>query len=152
MRQVVRVLPTNALPGTVAGRSRAVLTRPVAQPSLAAAILSPGGASFYLCTVSASRTGRLTKIAAYRTVTGGVREVIATLSGTPFLVGCPMALDVTGRFLLMPYSLRSPHNPAGRAVLLAARIDIATRAVVILDVRLPPNAGMDPYVGMRTAW
>jgi len=151
-RQVVRVLPASARPGTVAGRSRAVLSRPVTQPSLAAASLSPNGASFYLCTVSANRTRRLAKIAAYRTASGVRLEVIATLRGTPFLAGCPMALDTTGRFLLVPYSLRSPHNPAGRAALLAARIDIATRATVILDLRLPANAGMDPYIGLRTAW
>jgi hypothetical protein len=152
IRQVVRVLPAGARPGTVAGRSRAVLSRPVAQPSLAAASLSPDGASFYLCTVSASRTRRLTRIAAYRTATGRLREVIATLRGTPLLVGCPMALDTTGRFLLAPYSLRYPHRPAGRAVLQAARIDIATRTIVTLHLRLPANAGMNPYVGLRTAW
>jgi hypothetical protein len=151
-RQVVRVLPASARPGTVAGRSRVVLSRPVTQPSLAAASLSPNGASFYLCTVSANRTRRLTKVVAYRTATGELREVIATLRGTPFLAGCPMGLDTTGRFLLVPYSLRSPHNPAGRAALLAARIDIATRATVILDLRLPANAGMDRYAGLRTAW
>jgi hypothetical protein len=146
------VLPASARPGTVAGRSRVVLSRPVTQPSLAAASLSPNGASFYLCTVSANRTRRLTKVVAYRTATGELREVIATLRGTPFLAGCPMGLDTTGRFLLVPYSLRSPHNPAGRAALLAARIDIATRATVILDLRLPANAGMDRYAGLRTAW
>jgi hypothetical protein len=102
--------------------------------------------------VSANRTRRLTKVVAYRTATGELREVIATLRGTPFLAGCPMGLDTTGRFLLVPYSLRSPYNPAGRAALLAARIDIATRATVILDLRLPANAGMDRYAGLRTAW
>jgi hypothetical protein len=151
-RQVVRVLPAGALPGTVAGRSRAVLSWPVTQPSLAAASLSPDGASFYLCTVSANRTRRLTKVAAYRTATGELREVIATLRGTPFLAGCPMGLDTTGHFLLVPYSLRSWHKPAGRAALLAARIDITARATAILDLSLPASTGMDRYAGLRTAW
>lgn len=151
-RQVVRVLPASARPGTVAGRSRTALSRPATQPSLAAASLSPNGASFYLCTVSANRTRSLTKVAAYQTGTGELREVIATLKGTPFLAGCPMGLDATGQFLLVPYSLRSPHNPADRANLLAARIDIATRATAILDLGLPASTGMDRYAGMRTAW
>jgi hypothetical protein len=102
--------------------------------------------------VSANRTRRLTKVAAYRTATGELREVIATLRATPFLAGCPMGLDPTGHFLLVPYSLRFPHNPAGRAALLAARIDIATRATAMLDISLPASTGTDRYAGLRTAW
>lgn len=151
-RQVVRVLPTNARPGTVAQRSRIVLSRPAGQASPLAASLSPSADSVYLCTVSASRTQRVTKVAAYRMASGRLREVIATLRGKPYLAGCPIALDTSGRFVLVPYSLRPAHYPAGHAVFLIARIRIATKTIATLKLRLPPNAGMDPYTSMMTAW
>ena len=123
--QVVRVLPTNAPAGTLAERSRVVLTRAVRSPELQAAVLSPGGASFYLCAVSGGRAERLTRIAMYHTATGRLRVAIAALRGIPF-PGCPVALDSTGHFLLVPYSLRQPRRPAGRPVLLVARINLNT--------------------------
>jgi len=55
-------------------------------------------------------------------------------------MGCSMALDSSGRFLLVPYSL----DPASHPALKAAEIDIATRAVKILTLRLPPTAAWTP--------
>jgi hypothetical protein len=152
LRQVVRVLPTASPPGTVASRSRTVLSRPASEAALQSVALSPDGASFYLCTASASGRHRTTTVAAYRTVSGHRERTIATLSGGPLLQGCPMALDASGHFLLVPYGLRGPHSPAGRWLLQIASIDVATSQAVTLDLCLPPNAGMDAYAGMRVAW
>ena len=71
------------------------------------------------------------------------------LRGTPAQMACSMALDTSGQFLLVPYSL----NPAGRGPMLAvAEIDITTRAVMTLTVQLPGSAGMDPPTGMNATW
>jgi hypothetical protein len=139
--QFVRVLPTDAPAGTVAERSRVVIGRPVSQRELAAASLSPSGASFYLCTY----TGRVSNITSYRTSTGELQQNLASLG--PAQLGCSMTLDPSGRFLLVPYSLEG-----FRPVLRAAEIDIATKAVTTLTIQLPRGGGMDPPAGMIAAW
>jgi hypothetical protein len=146
--QVVRVLSTTAPAGTVAERSHVVLSRPVSQPELTAASLSPGGTFFYLATQTGSRTGRVTDVARYRTSTGEFLGNLASLRGTPTQMRSPMALDVSGRFLLVPYSL----DPGDLPTLKVAGIDVTTRAVVALTIQLPGTAGMDPETGMNTAW
>lgn len=146
--QVVRVLPADAPAGMVAQRSRVVLSRPVRAPELAAVSLSPAGTSFYLCTPVMSRAGRSTEIARYPTSSGRPRQIVATLRGTLPTPDCPMALDTTGRFLLVPYALSS----AGHPLLKVARIDAAARRVSVLTIRLPASGGMDPYTGMIIAW
>jgi hypothetical protein len=99
--------------------------------------------------LSMSANGALIAFTGWDLAPGGraTRQVVRVLPAS-----APMGLDPTGHFLLVPYSLRSPHNPAGRAALLAARIDIAARATAILDLSPPASTGMDPYVGLRTAW
>lgn len=147
--QVVRVLPTTSPPGTVAERSHVVLTRPVSQPELAAASLSPSGAFFYLCTQTWSRTGLTTNVTGYLTSSGEPQEDLASFSGSPAQMACSMALDTSGRFLLVPYSL----NPAGRRpTLKVAEIDVTTRAVITMTIQLPGSAGMDPPTGINAAW
>jgi hypothetical protein len=142
--QVVRVLPTDAPAGTVAERSQVVLSRTISQPQLGAASLSPSGASFYLCT----QAGHVINVAGYRTSTGELQEDVASLRGAwPQEAGCSMALDTSGQFLLVPYSL----VPAIRPMLRMAEIDIATRAVTNLTIQLPVG-GIDPATGMIAAW
>ena len=146
--QVVCVLSTTAPAGTVAERSHVVFSRPVSQPELTAASLSPGGTFFYLATQTGSRTGRVTDVARYRTSTGEFLGKLASLRGTPTQMQSPMALDVSGRFLLVPYSLK----PGDLPTLKVAWIDVTTRAVMTLTIQLPGTAGMDPETGMNTAW
>jgi hypothetical protein len=142
--QVVRVLPATAAAGTVAERSHVVLSRPVSQPELAAVSLSPSGALFYL----SAHSGATTTVAEYRTSTGRFVEDLASLRGTPAPMQPSMALDTSGRFLLVPYSL----NQASRPTLKVAMIDITTRAVTTVLIQLPGTAGMDQQTGMNAAW
>jgi len=146
--QVVRVLPTTAAAGTVAERSHVVLSRPVSQPELTAVSLSPSGSLFYL----SARSGRTTTVAGYRTSTGGLVADLASLGGTPPPAWSPMALDTSGRFLLVPYSLSQASRPMLHVVLKVAMIDITTRAVRTVIIQLPGTAGMDQYTGMDAAW
>jgi hypothetical protein len=142
--QVVRVLPTTAAAGTVAQRSHVVLSRPVSQPELSAVSLSPGGGLFYLSTQS----GHSTTVAEYRTSTGSFVKDLARLVGTPIPMESPMTLDTSGRWLLVPYWLNQP----SRLMLNVAMIDVTTRAVTTVTIRLPRGGGMDPEMGMNTAW
>lgn len=119
----VRVLAADASPGTVAERSR-VVARTAADfsPSGSTAVLlSPSGTSFYLCSQplslqrpGASRIVETARIVGYRTATGTTTGVLATFTasyvpprGVSYYaptVGCSsMALDPSGRFLLVPY-------------------------------------------------
>lgn len=142
--QVVRVLPTTAAAGTVAERSHVVLSRPVSQPELTAVSLSPSGDLFYLSTESA----RTTTVAEYRTSTGSFVGDLARLKGTPAPMQSSMALDTSGQFLLVPYSLSQASDP----MLKVAMIDITTRAVTTVMIQLPRTAGMDRETGMDAAW
>ena len=142
------MLSTAAPAAPVAERSRVVLSRPVSQTGLAGASLSPSGTSFYLCTQTVSRTGRITSVARYETSTGELLANLASLRGSPGQLGCSMALDTSGRFLLVPYSL----NAGGLPTLELARIDVTTGGVVTLAIQLPRTAGMDQETGMNAAW
>jgi hypothetical protein len=146
--QYVRTLPTGAPAGTVAERSRVVLSRTVSQSDLGTASLSPSGTSFYLCT----QTGALSHVAEYRTSTGELQRDLASLRGNPAQPSCSMAFDTSGQFLLIPYSVVPAVRPMGHPILRLAEIDIATRAVTTLTVQLPASAGMDPAMGMIAAW
>ncbi len=150
-RQVVRVLPTGAAPGTVAQRSHVVLSRPLSGPGLAAVAISPDGGSFYLCTQQHRRGQSTRTIGAYATATGALQRVIVTVTGTPVPAVCQMALDPAGRSLLLTNSLSNPRYPRN-PVLGLVRIDLTTRSAATLAIRLPANGGMDPYAGMSTAW
>lgn len=150
-RQVVRVLPAGAAPGTVAQRSHVVLSRPLSGPGLAAVAVSPDGGSFYLCAQRDRRGHSVRTIAAYATATGALQRVIATVTGTPVPAVCQMALDPSGRSLLLTNSLSNPRYPR-HPVIGLVRIGLTTRSAAILTIRLPPNGGMDPYAGMSTAW
>lgn len=143
--QVVRVLPVTAAAGTVAQRSHVVLSRPVSQPELTGVSLSPDGALFYL----SAQSGRTTTVAEYRTSTGSFVEDLASLRGSPAPTRSPMALDTSGRWLLLPYRLVYQGR---RPVLNVAMIDIVTRAVTTVTIQLPEGAGMDPEMGMDAAW
>jgi hypothetical protein len=153
--QVVRVLPTTAPAGTVAERSHVVLSRPESGSTLAAASLTPSGASFYLCTQTWSRTGHVTEVARYRTSDGALQQDLTSLRGTRTYMGCSMALDASGQFLLVPYSLnpRVEVSPASLyAMLKVAEINTTSGAVRTLTISLPGAGGMSPPVGMDAAW
>jgi len=79
--------------------------------------------------------------------------VIATLTGTVTQTSCLTALDTAGRFLLLTDSVSPQGHPHPvTAVLRLARIDLTTRAVAVLSIKLPWGAGMDQPTGMDTAW
>ena len=155
--QTVRVLKADAPPGTVARRSHVVLSEPVLGPDLAGVSLARDGASFYLCAVHGSRDRRVATVLAYRTATGQRRATIARLAAAspayPQLqLGCPMALDTSGSFLLVPYLIHYPKNPADHPVLHLARIRLATRSVARLAFTLPVTGGIDEAVSVRIGW
>jgi hypothetical protein len=148
--QVLRVMRTDARPGTVGQRSRIVRHGPVLGPQLAAASLSPSGAAIYTETVTERRTAYTVQLAAYRTATGRLRKDIAsfTVTGRDNAPGGLPALDASGRFLLVPYEMSLPRSPTGQEALRIARIDIATGARGILIVRLPAGSPGS----LRIAW
>jgi hypothetical protein len=158
--QSVRVLPTGAPPGAAADRSRVVFRQ--AAPSvgtglsLAAASLSPSGTSVYLCLQSTARAHAAEQIATYGTASGSPRRVVTTLTaaGTwPQPGRSAMALDTSGRFLLVPYSVHHPIPPASGVLQRIARIDVATKAVTTVAVKMPGSGGMDQESGMSIiAW
>lgn len=155
--QVVRVLRTDAAPGTVAARSRVVVRGPVAGPSLDGVALSRDGRSFYLCSVRASRTGRAATVSRRATATGRPERTIATLraSGPVFpqqQLRCPLALDTSGSFLLVPYSVRYPKSPSGPPEIHLARIGLAAGTVRRLAFALPATNGSDEAVSVVIGW
>lgn len=148
----VRVLPTDAAPGTVAERSRVVArTKPAFSGMGLGAntvLLSPSGTSFYLCSepmaLPRKDTGKVVetaRIVAFRTDTGKQTGVITTFSMSytpprgvsyyPPSFGCSsMALDPSGRFLLVPYRqvpLNMKTNNSG-ALVGGAVVNITTGA------------------------
>jgi hypothetical protein len=168
----VLTLPTNAPAGTLDGASRVEVRIP---PSLSmlgggsAVQLSPSGASFYLCspgkTASQPFTTPVTgaaRIVAYQTATGKPTGVIASFTTSftppheshgyypPTLSCTSMALDPSGRYLLVPY-LVSPLSQAYNhgALLHMAVINTATRARSTWTLRF----GQDNAPGTITlAW
>jgi hypothetical protein len=167
----VETLATDAPPGTVATRSRVVARMSLQTSGLStpAVLLSPTGASFYLCSEPfvfyrhiPKRITDTAQIVAYRTATGKPTGVLAnfaasyatTSSGeSPVSVGCgSMALDSSGRYLLVPYlqTLLDPAQQTSSAgSLTTARIDIATRATSDWTLRYGANG--DPGT-MSVAW
>jgi hypothetical protein len=143
-------LATDAAPGTVAARSR-VVARISPEDSVFSpptVLLSPAGTSFYLCSQPFSfakpGTKRITetaKILAYRTATGKPTRVVAAWAASyaansnggsaPMALSCSsMALDPSGRYLLVPYlqTFLHPADEYSGGSLTAARISIATGA------------------------
>ena len=118
----VRVLATDTAPGPVDGRSRvaASISPQDSQFVTPAVLLSPTGTSFYLCAEpfafpqrGAKKITDTAKIVAYRTATGKATGVLAAWAASyapansgyaPVTLSCSsMALDPSGRFLLVPY-------------------------------------------------
>jgi hypothetical protein len=144
----VRVLATDAPPGTVAARSRVVERISTEDSGFSAptVLLSPAGTSFYLCSqpVAFAKPGteRITetaKIVAYRTATGKPSGVVAAWAASyvnrtgyaPMALSCSsMALDPSGRYLLVPYrqTFLQPADEYSGGSLTVARISIATGA------------------------
>jgi hypothetical protein len=157
--QNVRVMATDAPPGSVAERSRIVYRQAEstedARPSLWAASLSPSGKSVYLCLQSATRTHALAEIAAYDT-TGKPAGIISTFTanGTwPQLSCSSMALDSSGSFLLVPYWVNHPTSPGNNVLQRLATINLATKAVSTVPVDLGGSGGMSEESGMSiVAW
>jgi hypothetical protein len=140
IRQTVRVLSTTAPAGTVAERSRVVLSRPVRAPMLDAVSLSPDGTSFYACT----QAGRQIGIASYNTSTGALLANQAHLTGNM----CQLALDPSGDHLLVAYSVTA--TSTGPESVQIARI--GTGRITPMTIRLGRGGGMDPPTGMDVAW
>jgi len=147
-RQVVRVLPVTAAAGTVAGRSRVVLSRPVTAPALDAVSLSPDGTSVYTCNTAGSEIS----VARYQTATGALLANLARLGGAVKFppAGCQMTLDTTGQYLLLAYLLNPARGSAWTAVRVAS-ISVATGRTTPLTINLG-QSGMDPVSGMNLAW
>ena len=167
----VRVLATDAAPGPLDGRSRvaASLSPQDLQLAAPAVLLSPTGTSFYLCAQpfalpkrGAKKITETASIVVYRTATGKATGVLAAWaesypinadgSDDPPVLSCSsMALDPSGRFLLVPY-LETPGNaadPSSSGSLTAARINTATRARS--DWTVPFGAGQGQHT-MSVAW
>ena len=144
----VRALATDAAPGTVAARSR-VAARISPEDSFFSpptVLLSPAGTSFYLCTqpfaLAKPGNNRVTEtatIVAYGTATGKPTRVVATWAASyvnrtgyaPMALSCSsMALDTSGRYLLVPYrqTFLHPGDEYSGGSLTVARISIATGA------------------------
>jgi hypothetical protein len=165
----VRVLATDAAPGPVERRSR-VAASVSAQDSLFAtptALLSATGTSFYLCTepfaLPKRGDNKITdnaKIVAYQTATGKPTGVLAAWSASyvnrtgyaPLTLSCStMALDPSGRFLLVPYLETSgnPADPSSSGSLTAARINTATGAKTNWTI---PDGNGQGQETMSIAW
>jgi hypothetical protein len=162
--QRVWELRTSAPAGPIGAHIRAVLSRPDSGPALSAVVLSPGGRTFYLCTVttkgtvSAHKTATQTAvITARRTSSGTSTGTVAKLTATGVtymgqFVGCPMAMTPSGRYLLAPYSLHYATTTEIGPRIQVARVVIASRSVAVISFRLPGSAGMTVATGVGIAW
>jgi hypothetical protein len=166
----VRTLATDAAPGSVDGRSRVAASIP-AQDSLfvaPAVLLSATGTSFYLCAEpfaipkrGAKKITDTARIVSYRTATGKATGVVAAWSASypppkngsaPLSLSCStMALDPSGRYLLVPYleTYGKPADPSSIGSLTAVRINIATRARSHWTI---PDGDGQGQVTMSIAW
>ena len=166
----VRTLATNAAPGTVNGRSR-VAASISPQDSLftaPAVLLSPTGTSFYLCAEpfalpkrGAKKITDTARVVSYRTATGKATGVVATWAESyappkngeaPLSLSCStMALDPSGRYLLVPYLERYAKSsaPSASGSLTAVRINLATRARSHWTI---PDGDGQGQVTMSIAW
>jgi hypothetical protein len=168
----IRVLPTSAPAGPVAERSRVAARISSAHTGFTAptVLLSPTGTSFYLCSqpfafrpLGASRVTETAQIIAYRTATGEATGVIASFAASypvsrnsngnaPLSLGCSsMALDPSGRFLLVPYltTISNPKDDHSAGSLTTARINTATRARSAWTLRFGER---DNPGAMTVAW
>ena len=158
--QSVRVLSTDAPPGSVAERSHIVHRE--AAPSAGAGLdptavsLAAGGTSVYVCLQSATRSQATAEIVSYGTSTGTPGRIIAIFKakGDAQLASCSsMTLDTSGGFLLVPYSLRSLSRPSTEMVQQVARINLATRVISSVPVEMPGSGSMAQETGMSiVAW
>ena len=155
--QYLWVLSTTSAPGTVAERSRVVLSAPASAPALRDVVLSPNGATSYLCTLTGSTSQWTADLVAYRTADGKRLAAIAklTTTGSAFQyggTGCAMAADISGSDLLVGYPLHyfadTEHGPTARI----ARIHLATRSISTFSIDLPGSAGMSVAYGIALAW
>jgi hypothetical protein len=140
VRQTIRVLSTTAPAGTVAERSRAVLSGLARAPMLDAVGLSPDGTSFYACTQSGSEVS----VARYSTSSGALLASVARLTGNM----CQLALDPSGDHLLVAYSVTA--TSTGSESVQVARIGAGR--ITSMTIRLGRGGGMDPPTGMDVAW
>jgi hypothetical protein len=166
----VRTLATNAAPGSVNGRSRAVASISPLDSLFTAptVLLSPTGTSFYLCaeplTVPKRGAKKITdtaRVVSYRTATGKATGVVATWAESyvppkngeaPLSLSCStMALDPSGRYLLVPYLERygTASDPSASGSLTAVRINLATRARSHWTI---PDGTGQGQVTMSIAW
>jgi hypothetical protein len=168
----VRVLATDAAPGPVDGRSRvaASISPQDSEFVTPTVLLSPTGTSFYLCAQpfafpkrGATKITDTARIVVYRTATGKAAGVLAAWSDSYPLntgsgpaqpaPGCSsMALDPSGRFLLVPYqeTYGNPDQPPAIGSLTAARINTATGATTKWTV---PFGGQSDIQGtISVAW
>jgi hypothetical protein len=148
----VLTLPTNAPPGGLTAASHVVVRMPPDDSLFgggSAVQLSPSGTSFYLCSPGngmprpyATRYTESARIVEYQTATGKPTGVTASFATTyvvprsskhgyyPPALGCSsMALDSSGRYLLVPYLVTplSQTDTSG-ALLRTAVINTATHA------------------------
>jgi hypothetical protein len=162
--QRVWALRTSASAGPLRAHMRTVLSRPNAGPPLSAAVLSPGGKTFYLCavstkgTVSAHHTVTQTAvITVRRTSTGASVGTVAklTATGVNFLgqgLGCPLAVTPNGRYLLAPYKLRYGSSTLVPPVVSAYELGTSSPARRVISFRLPGSGGMSVATGVSIAW
>lgn len=162
--QRVWALRTSASAGPISAHMRTVLRSPNSGPGLSSAVLSPDGMSFYLCAVSTKRTvsvhhtvTQTAVITARRTSNGASTGTVAklTATGVTFMgegVGCPMAADPSGRYLLAPYSLHYASNTEVGPRIQVARIVVARRSAAVISFRLPGPGGMSVATGVSIAW
>ena len=160
--QRVWVLRTAAPAGTLAQRSRVVLSRPNSGPALSSVVLSPDGRSFYLCTVSTKGTVSAHKtvtqtavITARQTSDGASTNRLAKLTATGVTFqgfGCPTALTPNGRYLLAPYQLRYGKNTMVPPLVRAAVIRTTSHARRSISFRLLGSGRMSVADGITVAW
>jgi hypothetical protein len=64
-----------------------------------------------------------------------------------------MALDSSGRFLLVPYAVHHLGEPSNEVLQQVARIELATRAISTVPVRMPASGGISGEAGTSiVAW
>jgi len=167
----VRTLATDAAPGPVGGRSRvaASISPQVAGLATPTVLLSRTGTSFYLCSQpwdlpqrGATKITETANIIAYLTATGKATGMLAAWTASypkadnggdaPLALGCStMALDPSGRFLLVPYleTYSNPADPSSSGSLTAASINTATGATTKWTIPYGNGQGQD---AMSIAW
>ncbi len=148
--------------GRLTGRAKAVLrvaaNQDGSEPKDAIAV-SPDGASFYLCSVTARPGAQVTSIGSYATATGQLLKPVVRLSGkNPAsgqpLPGCAMSVSAGDEFALVPYAVSYPATGSHTARLSVARINLATgsSAVLTFPVSLDLNLAGPPAAAVSIAW